>query len=65
MQELFKNTHLKIVIVVMLVMTVLYLGMIQIWESTSEDYLPTNNIDSEVKTPENNDDWFVRRKKGN
>jgi len=42
----------------------LYLGFVAMWNVSSNEYLPTNIIDSEVKTPARTSQWFVRRANG-
>jgi uncharacterized membrane protein len=38
-----------------------YVAMVQLWDLTSSNYKPENWLDSNVKLPEDKDDWFTRR----
>lgn len=65
--SIFKSagSYIRLVVVVMVLLFVLYLGFLFIWRSTSVEYLPSNRLDSEVKTPAGSKEWFERRKNGN
>jgi len=60
----FLPTHWKILLSLLIGMSMLYIVFIQLWKLTSSEYLPSNFLDSEVKIPENRQDWFDRRKHG-
>lgn len=55
---------LLIAIIVMILMIVSYLALIHTWNATSNEYLPTDKWDSQVKTPSDKQDWFERRQRG-
>lgn len=60
----FLPTHWKILLGLLIVMSAVYVVFIQLWKLTSSEYLPSNVLDSEIKIPENREDWFERRKHG-
>lgn len=41
-----------------------YLIAMLVWTKTSNTYKPTDFLDSQVKTPVEREDWFIRRKNG-
>ncbi|MBN1331410.1 DUF2085 domain-containing protein [Candidatus Dojkabacteria bacterium] len=43
---------------------VFYIFLIGLWNITATNYPPENILDSNVKLPENEEDWFVRRRDG-
>jgi uncharacterized membrane protein len=56
--------HIKIILIILLIMSLIYITFIQLWQITSTEYLPTNFLDTETKLPEDNRDWFLRRQRG-
>ena len=56
--------YLKILVLVMSAMLLIYMGLVHVWKITSSDALPSNFLDSEIKIPSENKDWFVRRENG-
>jgi uncharacterized membrane protein len=57
----FKLHQLFLVPIVFVFLFLSYLAFIQIWDLTSQDYKPSNALDSEIKIPEDQDLWFQRR----
>ncbi|MFW5702724.1 MAG: DUF2085 domain-containing protein [Candidatus Dojkabacteria bacterium] len=56
-----KLHQLWVFFVVFLFVIISYIGFIQVWDATSEQYLPSNWLDSQIKLPADTEDWFVRR----
>ncbi len=57
-------TYWRLLSSLLILMSVVYIVLIQFWALTSNSYLPTNFLDSEIKIPTNRQDWFDRRKHG-
>jgi polyferredoxin len=57
-------SHLQVYLIVLIIAIFIYIGFVFVWDQTSPNYKPENFIDSEVKTPDNSRDWFIRRKNG-
>ena len=60
-KNISKLTYFGVALVGLLVF---YIGLIGIWDVTSKNYDPENILDSNVKLPEDSNEWFVRRQHG-
>lgn len=61
-EKLNKFRNFILVFIFMTLMTILYIVLIQLWNITSIKNLPDNNLDSSVKTSQN--EFFIRREDG-
>lgn len=59
------TAQLRYLGVILIGMFFVYIFLVRLWLVTSDNYLPTNFLDSETKLPESNQQWFERRKDGN
>lgn len=53
--------QLAIIPLALSIMFICYLAFIQIWDLTSNNYEPSNALDSAVKLPPEQSEWFIRR----
>ncbi|MBD3280799.1 DUF2085 domain-containing protein [Candidatus Dojkabacteria bacterium] len=55
---------IKLFSVLLILLSIFYIMLVSVWNLTSEEYKPENMLDSNVKLPENDEEWFLRRQNG-
>ncbi len=61
-KDKFSMTPFKAILLMFAGLSFIYIGLIGLWDLTSDNYKPNSILDSHSRFPEDSDNWLYRRK---